>query len=180
MFLYCNQEKHKEQTTANLISSLVHQLVLRRPVISEEIRNAFSYHNGRKTRPSAEDWLRLLDAEIKEISRAFVIIDALDEFYEAEAGKNSLLRMLGSLKSSVKLLITSRHILSNEYGIEPDYLIEIRASDEDIKKYVETQIADNSQLAGHVKKDPNMKVLMAKNVAENAQGMCVCPSKTDE
>jgi hypothetical protein len=78
-FLYCNYKEKEVQTTVNLVSSLLQQLTQRQPDIPSRLRLLYEQHSGRKTRPKLAECSELLHIELTACSKAFIIVDALDE-----------------------------------------------------------------------------------------------------
>jgi len=108
---YCDYQEQHQQTTANIIGSILKQLVVKNDVILGSVRKAFL---KAKTECSGRglclpDLVRVLKESITSLPQVFICIDALDEFMSKE-----LPELLVSLKSivqerpSVRVFLTGR------------------------------------------------------------------------
>ncbi|KIM87085.1 hypothetical protein PILCRDRAFT_64497, partial [Piloderma croceum F 1598] len=136
-FVYCN---HKEQATQNLrelIAGLLKQFIQRHPVISASVNSLYDKHHRMSTRPNLDELKEVLRMEVDRYSKVFIIIDALDEL--VERGRGRLIKEVQSL-ANVRLLITSRPLAVIEQILLGEKSIDIRAHEEDVRKYVKHRI----------------------------------------
>lgn len=131
----------------------------------------YESHSFTHNRPSISDYAQLLQATVQSYNRVYFVIDALDECSEANGTRKDLLVEVQRLKPAVNILITSRDIPSIERMLQDAARIEIRASDEDIKNYVEDRISGSERIASYIKKSPDLENQILKNVSERANGM---------
>jgi hypothetical protein len=68
-------------------------------------------------------------------------------------------------------LVTSRHILTIEQNFETAACVEISASNEDVRRYLEGRIEKECRLARHARADSSLKETIISTVAEKAKGM---------
>ena len=152
VYIYCSYKEQDCQTDSNLIASLLQQLAQTNPLISDEILLLYNDRIEKQTRPTLDEWSRLLQAEASQFSEIFVIIDALDEC--SDYTRASLLSVIQKLPNS-HLLVTSRHILTVEREFKCEFKattsLEICERDEDIRRYLESRIEREHRLASHVK-----------------------------
>ena len=144
---------------------------MHRPLYHDRLVRLYKSHTSNQDRPSISDCAQLLQATVQSYDRVYFVIDALDEFSEASGTRKDLLAELQKLKPAVNTLITSRDIPSIERLLQDAARIEIRASDEDIKNYVEDRISSSERIASYVKKSPDLQNRILKNVSEKANGM---------
>ncbi|KAI9774757.1 MAG: hypothetical protein M1839_001624 [Geoglossum umbratile] len=170
-YTYCNYKEQENQTVTNLIASLLQQLVRRKRVISDEIVSLYDHHLDRRTRPTLAEWSKLLQSEVRHLSKVFAIIDAFDEHLESNNTKYSFLTEIRKLQPTVHLLVTSRHIASIEREFEKAARVEIRASDIDIRRYLEDRIKQEHGLVRHVKTDSALQEAIINTIVEKAKGM---------
>jgi hypothetical protein len=170
-YIYCSYNEQNDQTSANLIASLLQQIVQKRPTISNEIRSLYLHHNKQRTRPTLSDLSSLLQSEIHRHSKVFILIDALDECSRKNGTRDNLLSEIRKLQPFTYLLVTSRHISATEHGVEETGYLEICAHNEDIKQYIKHRVTNEPQLAHHVEKDPTLEDKIINTLAEKAQGM---------
>jgi hypothetical protein len=71
----------------------------------------------------------------------------------------------------VHLLVTSRDIPAFKHEFRRAARLEIRASDEDVRRYVTDRIKKERRLARHVEEDPSLTDTIINGVAQKAQGM---------
>lgn len=103
----------------------------------------------------------------------FIVVDALDEC--ADSTQAGLLTALRSLAGTVNLLVTSRNTPSREfYGNKQ---MNIRANEQDVRRYIQGRIPQTRFLKLHVDKDPALQEEIMKAIAENIDGMSVSPSR---
>src|SRR5277367_3243814 len=100
-----------DQDITNLIASLLQQLIQRHSVVPNKVRSLYEQHVSKRTRPTFAECCELLRSELTGCSRAFIIVDALDECNEINGTRNSLIAELLSLPPTTYLLVTSRHVL---------------------------------------------------------------------
>jgi hypothetical protein len=163
--IYCNYKEQIAQTVSNLIASLVRQLVQDRSVISDGIKTLYELHHYRGTHPTLDELTEALESEIRTYSKVFVIVDALDECPE-DGTRANLLGELQSLTGTVNLLVTSRGLSSIARQFEGASRLDIRATDGDVRRYIEGRIA--SVPRRHLKA---LREEIVAQVIEKAQGM---------
>jgi hypothetical protein len=170
-YIYCSYKERYDQTSVNLIASLLQQLVQRNSVIPDEIVSLYHRHINKQTRPTLAEWSELLRSEVHRLSKVFIIVDALDECSEGDGTRDSFLSEILKLQPSIRLLVTSRHILTIEREFEKAARIEILANDEDVRKYVEGRIETERRLSRHIKADPTLQDTIISTIVEKAKGM---------
>jgi hypothetical protein len=90
-----------------------------------------------------------------------------------EGHRNILLKYLAMLGPAANLMITSRpHIVLNPFFPEVQ-TIEIRATDDDIRRYVNIQITEPSRLSRHAQGRPELREEIQSKIIENVKGMWV-------
>jgi ankyrin repeat domain-containing protein 50 len=170
-YIYCSY-RQQNQTAGNLVASLLKQLIQQRPAsIPSNIRDLYRHHRGRQTHPPLSEYSRLLQAELRHFSKVFIVIDALDECSEESRIREHFLAEVWKLLPQVRLLVTSRHIPDIKRKFKGGARLEIRASDEDIKRYLESRIESQNPLAGYVKMDPTLRSDILTAIIERAHGM---------
>jgi hypothetical protein len=141
VFIYCNYKDHALQTVSNLVASLLRQMVQDRATISDNVRSFYKLHQDQDTRPTLDEFTDALTAEIKNYSKVFIVVDALDECVEDSGARDNLIRILRSLSGIVNLMVTSRNFPSIARYFQGTKRLEIRANDEDMRRYIEGRIA---------------------------------------
>jgi len=174
-YIYCSY-KEPNQTAINLIGSLLRQLIHAQSTIPDDIVRLYRYHLHQQTRPRLAEYSKLLQSEVRRFSKAFIIIDALDECSESD-GIRGLLPEVQKLLPDIYLLVTSRHIGNIERGFEGVNRLEIRASDADVKDYLNARIEQDPQLARHIKADPTLRYTILNTIIQKTNGMYVLPTR---
>ena len=152
-FVYYNFRQQHEQRRIDILSSLLEQLSRQLPSLPECVIELHKTHNGKlRTQPSTREISSTLQNVIKEYSRAFVIIDALDEY---EADRFTLLSELFEIqkKANFNLLTTSRPLPDIERHIgrlfvQSTYL-RIQTLPEDVEKYIDANLHKLPLLVSH-------------------------------
>jgi hypothetical protein len=141
-YLYCNF-RQQEQKPANLLASLLKQLVQEQLSVPESVRSLYEHHKDKRTRPSLDEISNVLYSVVADYSKTFIIIDALDECQASDGSRKRLLLEIFNLqiKTGANLFATSRFIpdIINEF--EGSITLEIRANDEDVRSYIKGHIS---------------------------------------
>jgi Cdc6-like AAA superfamily ATPase len=142
-FLFCNYKRQDSQEVDNLLASLLGQLAAWQSTVPESVRELYDKHlKGEKSRLSPDEIREALCSIIKNYSRTFIIIDALDEC-KTDHIRNELLSEIYKLQegSDTRLMVTFRPSIVPKY---PDIVteLEIRAHKEDIEEYLDGRMSE--------------------------------------
>jgi hypothetical protein len=120
-----------------------------------------------------------LHTVVAEYSRAFIIIDALDETQVTVRDRKKLLSEILSLqaKTEMSLFATSRFIPEITKEFERSILLEIRANDEDVQKYLDGHI---SRLPSCVLRNPALQEKIKADIIKAVDGMYVFSNAVGE
>ena len=149
------------------MANILRQLILQRSVHINKLIDLYQKHEKDRTRPPLDKYFELLRSALDNFSKVIVIIDALDECTDAGI---ALLKEIRK-QPKVCLLVTSRDIPIIEPELPGAYRLVIRASDEDIKKYLKERISSSSDLMAHTEKDPKLYDNIITTIVDKAQGM---------
>ncbi|KAJ7302178.1 hypothetical protein DFH08DRAFT_669087, partial [Mycena albidolilacea] len=167
--IYLNHKEAENQTTSKLLAGLWRQLVLGRD-ISSTAENLYKQHQEKGTAPSLEEVVHILSSSIKEFSKVFIIVDAMDEYPEFQ--REILLQQLAAMGNNVNLMITSRPHVSPESSSFPDLeTLDIQAAPEDIQAYINAQIKLSPRLSKHIQKEPVLREEILTKISDTANGM---------
>lgn len=138
-YLYFNFRRHDEQKIDNLLASLLKQLAENQPSLPVAVKELYDQHKKKRTRPSFEDIFNCLKIVTKLYSRVFILVDALDESTVSDGCRQRFLSSLFNLQAEfgASFFATSRLILSIEKEFEGHSKLDIRASDEDVRRYLD-------------------------------------------
>ncbi|KAF7345856.1 putative ankyrin repeat protein [Mycena venus] len=152
----------------NLLAAIWQQLVVTTP-ISPRVSKLYQKHRAQGTSLSLQEVYSVLHSAIQEFSRVFIVVDALDEYPEEE--RETLLRHLWSLGPAVGLMLTSRPHINIHHVISNFKSVDVRAAEEDIRKYVEAQIEKSSRLSRHINNSSTLRELIEEKIVKRSDGM---------
>jgi phage gp46-like protein len=156
----------RQQTIDNIFLSLLKQLVEGRTELSKSVANYYDQHHERGTRPILDDAVTAFCNELRLYSRVFVVIDALDE---SQAGADLVSTVLDVQKDGrFNLLATSRSLPEISTQFADAAVLEIRASHQDVRTYLEAHIR---QLPGFVKTNVKLQEEIKASIVRLVQGM---------
>jgi Cdc6-like AAA superfamily ATPase len=166
--LYLNHKEADTQTPARLLSGLWRQLVLGRDV-GPLATQMYQQHHKKGTTPSLDDICDILNSSLIHYPKVYIIVDAIDEYPEAQ--RWILLQHLTNMGPTVNVMITSRpNITPGAFHLNLD-VIEISANDDDVRKYVDTQIQRSLRLLTHLRTQPELREEIHTNISKTAEGM---------
>lgn len=113
-----------------------------------------------------------LHSVITDCAKAFIIIDALDERETSSEFLSEIFKL--QAKTSASLFATSRSLpdIKKEFERRQGILLEIRASEKDVRRYID---GPRSQLPQFVSRSPRLKEDITAAIIKAADGMWVLP-----
>lgn len=171
--IYLNHKETDAHSPSKLLASLWRQLVFKTP-ISATINRLYDKHWEPRTRPSLEEDHTILSSIISEYSKVVILVDALDEYPQEQ--RDVLLRHLSALGPGVILMITSRPHITIDHVISNYQTMEIRATEDDIRTYLEGQIAKSPRLSKHITNSAGLREEIEARIVKRSDGMWVSPS----
>ncbi|RYP27804.1 hypothetical protein DL767_007516 [Monosporascus sp. MG133] len=144
-YIYCNFRRQDEQKVDNLLASLLKQLAERRSSLPGTVKDLYDRHKANHTRPSLDEILTVLQSVLALYSRVFIVVDALDECQVSDGCRMKFLSEIFGLqaKSGPNIFATSRFIPEVTEKFKGSTTCEIRAHDEDVRKYLDNQISQS-------------------------------------
>ena len=169
-YIYCDYGKKEEQTPVNLIASVTKQLLQHQMSIPEDVQKIYQRHHSKGTQPSFEEVLEMTGSSMSRFSRINLIVDALDELWNTGQVRQNLIGRLRSLQDlhHFSLMTTSRYIPYLILDFSQPLHVDVQASPEDIRKYVEGHVLD---LPSCVRKDPRLQESIASAIVDAVEGM---------
>jgi Cdc6-like AAA superfamily ATPase len=142
-YLYCNYRQQHEQKAVHLLLSLLKQLLQKRPSVPEAVKRL--YEHRKDTVPSLHEISIVLHSVVADYSRVFIIIDALDECQASDGSRRRLLSEILSLqaRTGANLFATSRFISEIMEEFKRSIVLEIRANNEDVLRYVDERMSQS-------------------------------------
>lgn len=149
------------------MADVLRQLLIQKPDILSELESSYERSILNKTHISRSECFKLLQAEVNGFSKVFIIIDALDECSDAD----TLLSKIRGLQPKVCLLVTSRYAEGSKNQVHKTSHLEIQASDEDIRRYLEDRMSIEKSLKDHVKPKRKLRDTITTTIVAKARGM---------
>ena len=174
-FLYCNYKEREQQTVNNLVSSLIRQLIDQIDFVPEDLSSLYKSRAKHGTRPSRFQLHELLISTASHFSTLFLVIDALDECSESDGTRSFLASDLRKMLPHARFLFTSRPYNDIESHFDGCLQIEIRAGNDDIRRYITSQILREPRLAKHIQADKSLLELIKETIIRRSDGMLVDP-----
>lgn len=173
-YLYCSFRQQHEQKPTDLLLNLLKQLAQKQASIPESVKNLYECHQNKPSRPSFDEISKALHSVVTSYSRAFIIVDALDECQVSDGGRRRFLSEIFNLhtKTRANVFATSRFIPEIGKEFEGCLSLEIRANDEDVKRYLDGHML---QLPSFVLANFDLQKEIKTAIAQAVDGMYVSP-----
>ncbi|RYP35326.1 hypothetical protein DL767_003865 [Monosporascus sp. MG133] len=169
-YIYCNFRRQDGQKAEDLFASLLKQLAQGRSSLPDSVKSLHDKYKTKRTRPPFADISVALQSLAAEYSRAFIIVDALDECRASDGCRTKFLSELFSLqvKCGVNILTTSRSIPEIYEQFDKSTSLEVRATDEDVRTYLDGHI---SQLPAFVRNRSDLQEEITTGILKAVSGM---------
>ncbi|CAG8419070.1 unnamed protein product [Penicillium salamii] len=170
-YVYCNFKRQNEQSAVSLLSNILKQVVQTQDPFPSDVKVMYDRHKSKGTRPSIDDIGKTLRSIYgSKLRRAFVVIDALDECRISDGSRTTLINHILGLQENCNLniLVTSRSSPDITEKFKSSPMLEIRASQADVTRYLRGNLAI---LPSFVSRDPDLQEQILAGVAEAADGM---------
>jgi hypothetical protein len=170
-YIYCNFGSQDKQNPADLLASLLRQLVQGQPSVPESVKSLYERQKD-KPRPALKDILEVLHDVMSNYSRTFIITDALDECQISDGSRKRFLSEIFNLqtRTGVSLFVTSRFIPEIIKEFKGSVSLEIRASNEDVQKYLDCHML---QLPSFVLGNSDLQEEIRTEIIKTVDGMYV-------
>jgi Cdc6-like AAA superfamily ATPase len=145
-YIYCNFRRNDEQRLDDLLASLLRQLAETRPSLPRPVTELYERYKSKRTRPSIDELSKALQEIGASFARAFILVDALDECQTSNGCRVRLMEEVFGLQArcGVNLFMTSRFIPEITDKFDKSCWLEIRATKEDVERYLESHIRQQS------------------------------------
>ncbi|RSM04654.1 hypothetical protein CDV31_009979 [Fusarium ambrosium] len=167
-YIYFNFRKQDIQDPEDLLLNLLKQLTQPRSPLPKCVTDLFSKHQAIHTRPTPEVIIETICDACSQFSKAFIVIDALDECRSLNLSK--FLHWLLKLQEDcgVNIFATSRFKPEDTPVLRTHLSREVRATDEDILMYLQDRM--QHECPGYLD-DNDMRQMVKRGVLEAASGM---------
>ena len=170
IYAYCYYKERSQQSLPNLFGGLLKQLLSLRNAVPADAKTLFGTNKGRHHHWTLVEVSSLLKAELERYRKAFIIVDALDEYSENPNNCDSLLAELEKLREYSNLMLTSRSVAPYMNAFRGASRVRIAAEDRDVRLYLESQIP---ALPKFVEANLDLQELIIQTITEAVEGMCV-------
>jgi hypothetical protein len=169
-YLFCNYKAQVDQSALNLFAAVLKQLVQGRPDIAAPVMRIYDHHSKRRSKPSVDELIQALLSACSSYSTVYIIIDALDECSNTDGVRRHLIDRIRDLQASsnMRLLLTSRFIPEITHRFQSDPMLEVRASEEDVRRYIQGQI---HRLASCIQHNKELQYVVQSKIIEAVDGM---------
>jgi hypothetical protein len=139
-----------------------------RPDIAAPVTHIYDKHLRRGSRPSLDDIFGALQSVCSNYATVYIVVDALDECADIDRGR--LINKLRELqaRTDVRLMCTSRFIPEIERGFYSNLTLEVRASEEDVRRFVSGQMP---RLPNCIRRDDELKRAVQNKIVKAVDGM---------
>ena len=176
-YIYCDYKQENEHTHLNLLADLLKQMLQQSSSIPGYTRDMYKQRDNGPTsaRPTLTQILESLQLTMTSFARVFIVVDALDELQRGGKMLQNFLSKLFALQASktVNLMLTSRDVPLVTEKVQRCVRLEVRASDEDVRKYLEGRM---DELPKIVSRSPNIQQSIKDAIVSAVDGMYVSSS----
>ncbi|GKU10651.1 unnamed protein product [Fusarium langsethiae] len=173
-YVYCNYQRHTQQRATDILSSLLRQLAQARSPLPRSIQDLYECHGKYRTHPTLEQISEALFSVAEEYSKVYIIIDALDECNASDNTRATVLKEVFRLQKHIaaSIFATSRPNKEVSNFFSGSLTLNITATDDDIRRYLDKQISLKESL---IIDDP-LKFEIEDKIVTIADGMFLLAS----
>ncbi|KAK3178595.1 hypothetical protein OEA41_000732 [Lepraria neglecta] len=168
VYAYCYNKERSQQSMPNSLGGLLKQLLQARNSVPENVEARYEKHRGGYSRTTQIELSSLLRVELRRYRKAFIIIDALDQYSKSDNERDSLLAELQALKSVTNMMLTYRIVSPFVDAFQSAIRVPITANNHDVRRFLERQIPI---LPECVKSSLGLQELIAHTITELVEGM---------
>jgi hypothetical protein len=171
-YFFCNYKEQFEQSPTALLATVLKQLVQSRPGIAAPVIQIYENHQKQNSRPSLGEVLGALQPVCLAYPTTYIVIDALDEYTDRDGARTQLIDKLRKLqaKTNIRLMFTSRFIPEVTEKFQSELMLEVRASDKDVRRYV---LGQSLRLPKCIQRSSELLQDVQDKIAEAVDGMYV-------
>ena len=176
--IYCEYKLKELQAPKDLLASCWRELSDSQDSLAEGPKSLYAMHTRYRTKPTMDEIISIVQAEIRRYSAVYIVIDALDECLEDRKVRKILTKnlqlILTSNETKVRILVTSR--FTNDIFPNANE-IEIRATDIDLRRFVcqriEDGLSDDDQISQYVQQNEAYKDGLIEKIVKRADKLYV-------
>ncbi|PLB46615.1 hypothetical protein P170DRAFT_438328 [Aspergillus steynii IBT 23096] len=171
-FLFADPDIGHRTTAEDIISSILKQFLIEHEFSTccSHLENLYTAHHRRKSRPSWEECLEVFRLFMERLSKVYIVIDGLDQQGILDESVTMLLSALESW-TNLNLLITTRSKTPFTDWKRPRAYINISASKQDMKSYIEHRTIMVPGLQNILVGDTSVQDAFVDTIINQSQGM---------
>ena len=170
IYAYCYYKEQSQQSLPNLLGGLLKQLLSLRNAVPPDVKALFGTNERRHHHWTLVEISSLLRVELERYRKAFIIVDALDEYSENPNNCDSSLVELEKLREYSNLMLTSRSVAPYMNAFRGASRVKIAAENRDVRLYLQSQIPG---LPKFVEANLDLQELIIQTITEAVEGMCI-------
>ncbi|KAF2867352.1 ankyrin repeat-containing domain protein [Massariosphaeria phaeospora] len=169
-YVYCNYKVKAEQDASSMLAAILKQLVQCRPSAGEPAERLYKQHVNQGTKLSLDEVYSALRDVLARYSTVHIVVDALDECQKSDGTRMQFLTKIWDLQAErdVCLMATSRFIPEIMDAFREALQLEVRASNQDVKRFVAGKI---DQLPRCIQRNPALQEMVQEKIVEAVDGM---------
>ncbi|KAF9891436.1 hypothetical protein FE257_003902 [Aspergillus nanangensis] len=169
-YIFCTFQRREQQNLEDLLAGLLKQLVHQLNPIPGDLKLELDVLKASGKRPCVDNLLQLLNVAVREFSRSFIIIDALDECQASYQTATELLAKVFDIqtKPNIHVFATSRKIPEIVSKFQNRQTLEIWASEDDVRMYLTGHM---SELPSFVSNNPDLQNQIVTAISGSIDGM---------
>ncbi|KAK7050660.1 ANK-REP-region domain-containing protein [Favolaschia claudopus] len=172
-YIYINHKELATQSPTALFASLCKQLLLNKP-LPLMLQDLWQYHSHRETQPTLDNVLQLLEIVLLEYPRIYLVIDALDEYFNTTNEYRAVFiqHIVKIIKQfPIHLMITTRPNNMSQSRFSNLQLLPITAENSDITLYIENRFNKSDNLVQLLENRPQLKTDIQLAVVQDVGGI---------
>jgi hypothetical protein len=167
--IFCSNSMREVQKKERLLGEILRQLLRQEHCSSGVMQIVINICKAQGRRPKFDELITITQHVLGSYSVAYVVIDALDECDSTELRAiTAELQRLQAQLPAVRLMTTFRPQVVVEDGFLDIAELEIRATDKDLKCYIDSNI---TQLSKHITENLSFKDDIVQSIIKAADGM---------
>lgn len=169
-YLYCNFQRQEEQKAEYFLANLLKQLAEHRSPLPQSLTLLHERLSKLKKRPLLGDLSESFQSVLSLYSRVFIVVDALDEWDDADGSRTQFLNLIFDIQSNLglNLFVTSRFIHDIEERFRGLPSVEISPSRADIFKFLDKRMY---QLPDFVRSNDDLQEEIKNHIESAIDGM---------
>ncbi|OAG02463.1 uncharacterized protein CC84DRAFT_1022712 [Paraphaeosphaeria sporulosa] len=168
-YVYYNYKAQEAQDASSMLAAVVKQLVQAQPSAAGPVERLYKQHANQGTKPSLKEVFSAVQEVVAKYSIVYIVVDALDECRTSDGTRTQFLARLRELQAGrdVRLMATARFIPEIEAEFQTAEKLEIRASDEDVRRFVAGQ---THRLPRCIQRDPVLQRMVEEKILDRVDG----------